>query len=410
MEQSSRNSNTPLLQASSTLSDISFGSNSTIVASPASPASHRPGYRRVPSAIEENVVHSASSISSPPSKEALGLGITNFESHEDEAATQGPLSDKNSRSAFESADPLVSPASIKLGAGFPYGGKSQHPRDEERCVDNSSTAQLFQPLTAETDHHKAQSEFENKSFPCRSQGPLETGRGSWVAVTILVLSIYSTVFSLLWLILAIARPRYGHAISPVGKVGPIAASILYAAFAKSIELSFVTVFVALLGQILSKRALGDQKSVTIAEMSMRSWVLQPGTMITHWQSMRYAVITRLGSFAILGAIMAMIYTTASDALVAPKLQLGKAEDRLIYGKVSASFGNQESVANLCPTPIKQDDDPENGNTCIQIQHSGEAYHNYIQYLGAWREHIAVGNGSADLMKRPDPVGVGINML
>ena len=96
---------------------------------------------------------------------------------------------------------------------------------------------------------------------------------------------------------------------------PATASILFAAFAKSIELSFVTVFVALLGQVLSRRAFRTKsKGITIAEMSMRSWVMQPGTMITHWETIRYAGLTALGVIALLTAFMAMFYTTASDAL------------------------------------------------------------------------------------------------
>ena len=408
MEQSSRHPNSPLREVSSTLSDSSFGSNSTVVASPASPASYRPGYRRVPSAIEETVAQTQSNSSPQPSQGRHGLGITNLESHEEGTFAEVPMGSKNPQLAFSSADRLVSPTSTKLSGGTDFEGKGQDVRDEDQCLENTSTAQLLQPFTQDTGYNKAHLGFESRAFSCKSKGPLTTGRGSWVAVTILLLSIYSTVLSGLWLGIALARPRYDHAISPVGKITPATASVLYTAFAKSIELSFVTVFVALIGQILSKRALGDKKSITIAEMSMRSWVLQPGIMITHWHSVRYAMATYLGIFAILGATMAMIYTTASDALVAPKLQLGETQDRLIYGKVSTIFASSQSVQNICPTPIQPKDDKDHyGETCIEIQHSGEAYHNYMQYLAAWHENIATLNGSADLMKRPSPVAVGL---
>jgi len=202
------------------------------------------------------------------------------------------------------------------------------------------------------------------------------------------------------------KPRYGRTITTAGSISPQTASILCTAFAKTIELSFVTVFVALIGQILSKRALGDRKSITIAEMSMRSWILQPGTMLAHWESVRYAAVTYLGVIALIAALMAMIYTTASDALVAPKLKMGKLEDRVLFGRVATKFANSKIIMNRCTTPIQQANDPDNyGQTCIELEHSGEAYHNYMQYLGIWVEDIDNGTASTDMSMRPPPVGV-----
>ena len=151
-------------------------------------------------------------------------------------------------------------------------------------------------------------------FQCPAR-EVQNGRKSWLSITILLLSIYSTVFSGIWLGLAIAKPRYGRRISASSNLPPSNASVLFAAFAKSIELSFVTVFVALLGQVLSRRAFRTKsKGITIAEMSMRSWVMQPGTMITRWETIRFAGLTLIGAMALLAAVMAMLYTTASDAL------------------------------------------------------------------------------------------------
>lgn len=42
--------------------------------------------------------------------------------------------------------------------------------------------------------------------------------------------------------------------------------------------------------------------------------MQPGTMLTHWESVKYAGTTSLGAIALIAALMAMLYTTASDAL------------------------------------------------------------------------------------------------
>lgn len=119
----------------------------------------------------------------------------------------------------------------------------------------------------------------------------------------------------MWLVLAIIRPRYGRRISNGSGLPPSTASLLCAAFAKSVELSFTTVFVAFIGQVLSRRAfVKKSKGITIAEMSMRSWVMQPGTLMTHGETVRYAAFTLLGTIALLAALMGMVYTTASDAL------------------------------------------------------------------------------------------------
>lgn len=69
--------NIPFGEQSSTLYDVSFGSNSTIVASPLSPTHHRPGYRRVSSHCEVDDSHLTSSIR-PSDNEGQGLGILNL--------------------------------------------------------------------------------------------------------------------------------------------------------------------------------------------------------------------------------------------------------------------------------------------------------------------------------------------
>jgi hypothetical protein len=47
---------------------------------------------------------------------------------------------------------------------------------------------------------------------------------------------------------------------------------------------------------------------------MRSWIMQPGTLITHWEAVKYAGLTSLGGIALTTAVMATLYTTAADAL------------------------------------------------------------------------------------------------
>lgn len=145
---------------------------------------------------------------------------------------------------------------------------------------------------------------------------VETKKMNWLSMTVIILAIYSTAGSALWLGVAVAKPRWGRRITANGGfLTPASASLICVALAKSIELSFITVFVAFLGQVLSRRAFAKRsRGITIAEMTMRAWVMQPGTLLTHFQTVRYAGLTILGALSVIAALTAMLYTTASDAL------------------------------------------------------------------------------------------------
>lgn len=242
---------------------------------------------------------------------------------------------------------------------------------------------------------------------CKTRQHFHHGRGNWLSITILFLSAYSTIFSGIWLGLAVAKPHYGKRVLSDGPLTPSTASLLFAAFAKTIELSFVTVFVAFLGQVLSHRAfVKNSKGITVAEMQMRVWIQQPGTLITHWETVRYAALTLLGGLALTTAFMAMLYTTASDALVSPKLKFGAEEQKVLYGQVKTMFGNQTYRVENCKTPMTNDTDPWfYGATCVAIEHSGQSYHNYAQYLTDWDEHTKTGKASTSGLARPLPVGM-----
>lgn len=149
---------------------------------------------------------------------------------------------------------------------------------------------------------------------CPTHGKVLQRRLSWLSISILLLALYSTVVSGMYLVVAFVKPRFGTGIGDTG-LAPSTASLLSALFAKTIELSFVTVFVAFLGQVLSRRAISSTSSgITIADMSMRAWIMQPGTLITHWETVRYAAFTVLGVIALIATFVAMLYTTAADAL------------------------------------------------------------------------------------------------
>ena len=251
MESNSDQADHLLRQPSSHLSDYSLNSNSTLVTSPSSPLLHRHGHSREASAIEEGTYGHGAGVSQQSS---YGLGITNINEQKRATITRKPVEGETQKREIRFDD------------------------EHEDNVHNDSDVPLHQPFTASSDFEP----LDKRSSPtqadieCRMKSRPANGRGSWLAISILVLAIYSTLFSGIWLIIAMMKLPYGHTVSR-GRVPFTTASTLYTAFAKSIELSFVTVFVAFIGQVLSKRALLQTRGVTMAEMTMRSWVMQPGS-------------------------------------------------------------------------------------------------------------------------------------
>jgi hypothetical protein len=247
-------------------------------------------------------------------------------------------------------------------------------------------------LLSPSDQHR-DSESALPHFDCQTDYALIEGRWTWLSVTVIILAVYSTVFSAIYLGIALARPRYGKKIGMDGHMSATSASILSTTLAKTIELSFVTVFVSFLGQVLSRQAIrgkAREGGVSIAEMMMRTWIMQPGMLITHQQTVRYVALTFLGTAALAAALMAMFYVTAAEALVSPKLRMGPVENRLLHGKVIAGFANSIFLADVCPTPIREKDDPvDKGTTCLQIQHASSAYNDYQLFLEGWTRSLAI---------------------
>lgn len=205
-----------------------------------------------------------------------------------------------------------------------------------------------------------------------------------------MLCVYSTVFSGIWLTLAIVQPRYGRAIHSGGTFTPSTASTLFALFAKTIELSFVTVFVTFLGQVLSRRSfVKASRGVTIPELTMRTWVVQPGFMITHWQHIRQLGLTILGAITLTAAIVATFYTTASDALVSPHLKYGKWENNTMWMLAQASYANPYYLEDNCQTPITAAMDPDNIFICVALVNFGQG--TFLPFASVNRSSFVANN-------------------
>ncbi|KAI2625094.1 hypothetical protein GGR54DRAFT_629506 [Hypoxylon sp. NC1633] len=231
--------------------------------------------------------------------------------------------------------------------------------------------------------------YNRPPLDCHSRRDVYVKRCSWTYISLTVLSIYSTLLSGLWFIVAIYQPRYGRGISSSEgwKMAPSTATLTCTLIAKTIELSFVTVFVAFLGQVLTRRAFVRQaKGVTLAEMTMRNWVIQPGSLLTYWEGIPYAAPTILGTVTLIGTLCAMFYTTASDAMVSPKLKFGEWESQELEGLVAASYANPFHVRESCMTPIDLTIDPNNSAaSCLDVQYSGQSYRNLMTFMNEWHD-------------------------
>lgn len=181
---------------------------------------------------------------------------------------------------------------------------------------------IFSPAFSEQQtlraHHSREASFVDANFnatKCSCKKRVVQRRCSWVPITVFVLAIYSTVVSGIYFCVSWLRPRYGQLIGTDGGLKPSTANLLSALFAKTIELAYVSVFVAFLGQFLSRRAIKKgSDGITISDLSMRTWIMQPASMIIHSQALRYSAWTVLGMLTLTATVVAMLYTTAAEAL------------------------------------------------------------------------------------------------
>lgn len=212
----------------------------------------------------------------------------------------------------------------------------------------------------------------------------------------------------IWLVVAIYQPRWGSQISSKGGLGPSTATTVAALIAKSIEMAFVTVFISWLGQVLTRRAIvRNTHGITLGEMTMRNWVIQPGSLITHGESFRHAGLTLLGALTLTATIAATFYTTASDAMVAPKLKYGDWEHKELSGHVLTSYANAQYVGKTCPSLTEDVDTVHASQACLAVQFSGQSYRNLMNFMTTWN---VINENGTGVMGTLDQRPVGTTLL
>lgn len=279
-------------------------------------------------------------------------------------------------------------------ASGPASGSGPEP-DETQAVDIEADAD------DSCDDDAFKKKFDAPTY-CWSRHDILQRRNGWLPLVLLGLAVYSTVLSGVWVGVALAQPRWGHRISSRGGLAPSTATLLTALVAKTIELSFVTVFIACSGQVLTRRALARRSAgVTLAEMTMRNWVLQPGCLVTHCETVAYAGATLLGALSLTATAAAMLYTTASEAMVAPKLKSGAWERVTLQGRVRSSYANAQYIKAACPALFDAAADGFAPESCLDVAFSGRSYRDLLAFMGEW---TAIGQngtgGGAVLAARP----------
>lgn len=331
-----------------TISDVSDSPTVVGPSSSFSPLRRRPGYERVASNAADIQEHDegediADTFERDASESGLGIGT---------GTTPKPRGDRrvsiarvpsgakatgspHSSVTLESGQPLISPLADTItpyDPSTPYDTPEFESRASHRRSASSLHSSFLDPAFNSSDtvplrKHATESIRSGKSGRSAYDSDYHPSHGCpsfkqfyqpgvhWLSVCIYILAIFSTVFSGIFLVIALVAPRWGHAIRSTGGMSPGTANVLTQLFAKLIELSFVACFVTFLGQVLSRRAISNATSgVTLAEMNMRSWIMQPGTLITHYETVRYAALTFLGALSLTAALNAMLYTTAAQAL------------------------------------------------------------------------------------------------
>ncbi|OAA65033.1 hypothetical protein ISF_04443 [Cordyceps fumosorosea ARSEF 2679] len=241
------------------------------------------------------------------------------------------------------------------------------------------------------------------SEACSSRKPIQSPKADLFTKFLIGMSLYSTTMSGVFIGIAFEHRRWGRLISSHSILSPSKATSLTAFLSKTIEMTFATAFMTVLGQALTRRAIANgPRGTTLAEISMRSWVIQPGALF--WQSgRRQALFSILGILSVVAAVVTTFYTTASEATVAPKLKFGSWEDVVLSGYVRASYANPQYVHSSCQTMLRSEEANQEHATmsCTDVMISGESYRNLQAFMNVWADINTNGSSNArDVKDRP----------
>lgn len=74
---------------------------------------------------------------------------------------------------------------------------------------------------------------------------------------------------------------------------------------------------------------------------------------------------------LIATIVVIFYTTASDTMVAPKLQMSKWKPHELKSYIKSSYANSEYIESNCATPISLAmDSVYSAESCLDVQNAG----------------------------------------
>ena len=224
-----------------------------------------------------------------------------------------------------------------LGHGSPYVDYG----DDQRLLGSLPSA--FSPTTQFDDTGKAGSKSPNVYFSQSSSRneAKQHHRAKWYSIAaIYATGIYSTLMSGAWLTIAIKQPHWGRFINlSGGTLTPSVASTIITALAKSIEVSFVTFFLSMTGQFLTRQAHGhNAPGISLADVQLKMLLVLPGTIFTQWKSYGRVLLSLLGLASLVACLSSMLYITASEAL-------GKNYLHSAYNRITPRGGSNTLLPN-----------------------------------------------------------------
>jgi hypothetical protein len=313
----------------------------------------------------------------------------------------------DSSTILEDVPPVTRPSSVITKTTEPShrdlqderSGLFSHMRLIDEHLDCDSRPAKSAPATRDEFH---------PSEECPTRRKFSTSRLTWLNGSIVFICSVSTALSAIFVYLALKGQRYGSNVGndPGAKMS-ISTAILWTSIAaKTIELSSVTSFVTLLGQVVSRRAFVDSNSqgITLSELTMWRWVVQPGTLLSQPEIAKYAGLSSLGILTLLSTILSTLYVTAATALVQPIQKQSDWNSKTMVGSVKTDFANANYIGSLCRTPITNDDQSE--ASCLQIDHAGKNYYNLATFLSNWNR-IVESNNSVPIEQHQRPSWIGL---
>ena len=237
--------------------------------------------------------------------------------------------------------------------------------DDQRLLGSLPSA--FSPASPFDDPRKGEA---RSSSVYLSQSSSRNGRiyrrlGRFSVALLYITGLYSTLLSGAWLAIAIKQPHWGNFINYTdSNLTPSLAATIAAALAKSIELSFLTFFLAMMGQYLTRRASNNEApGISLADVQLKVLMMLPGTLFTQWRSYGRALLSVLGLASLVACFSGLLYTTASQALVNPRPSTISNVNTL-YGQLNTTPANYDYIKKDCPA--------EDKDTCIQTEYAGRA--------------------------------------